>query len=174
MRTEPVGDGVILTAETDIDARRIRTLLGGLANDSMGIWLDRKRGTAEISGIEYPADENGHIDMVSNAMNQFVLTSPPPIKLGKAMSVLYTRASPSLRRKLDAMLTPPQRAAHKAYIEQNTRTLVPNIVEDALGISAAPDVSKIPKTIQEMVGRRRVRKTRSRTYKYARRTRRKN
>ena len=124
--------------------------------------------------LYYDADADTQRDLVSEAIQRFTIPGlrekslgPRQRLSGRVLALIYSRASPGLRRKIDSLVVSP---AHKEFLKKLI-TDVDSIVESTLGISSAPDVSTIPGKIKAFAGR--VRKTRSRTYKYARRTRRK-
>jgi hypothetical protein len=120
MRTEPSADGIDIILESEQDVAQLDALMFGTQHMELFRFLETTLGGNEVSAILYPDDENDHPDMVSRYMNMFVLRPFTPVlkPYGRAISVLYLVASPSLRHRLDVMLQPAHRSAHKAYIEE--------------------------------------------------------
>jgi hypothetical protein len=123
MRTEPYDDGIRIIMNDENDVKVLDDLMVGTDNAELFRFLESTLEGNEVSEILYPSDENNHPDMVSKYMNWFVLRPFTPIlrPYGRSISILYLVASPSLRRRLDTMLQPPHRAAHKAYVEEFVR-----------------------------------------------------
>ena len=120
MRTQPSGDGIEIILESEQDVAQLDALMFGTQHMELFRFLESTLHGNEVSAILYPDDENDHPDMVSRYMNTFVLRPfTSALKpYGRSISVLYLVASPSLKHRLDAMLQPDHRAAHKAYVEE--------------------------------------------------------
>jgi len=123
MRTEPYDDGIRIIMDNEQDVEQLDALMVGTDNAELFRFLETTLEGNVVSEILYPSDGNRQFDMVSKYMNWFVLRPFTPIlrPYGRSISILYLVASPSLRRRLDAMLQPPHRAAHKAYVEEFVR-----------------------------------------------------